>query len=110
MHSHKQQLLSLKILFIHGSLNKKKKKGREIWYELLQSTQFCAVYLMDTSTLPSFLPKNAACEHTDTTVQLDEKVQECVYLLLTHIVLNIFQEKKGGNTTSVQSYNLYSFN
>lgn len=65
---------------------------------------------MDTSTLPSILPKNVACEHIDTTVPLDGEGAECVYLLLAHIVLNIFQEKKGGNTTSVQSYNLYSFN
>lgn len=60
--------------------HQRNKGGGKIWYELLQSTQFRAVYLMDMSMLPSILPQNTACEHTDTIVELDWEEAECVYV------------------------------
>lgn len=65
-------------------------------------------------TCPLFPPFCPKMQHVSTLTPLwncmGKEQSVCMYLLLTHIVLNIFQEKRGGNTTEVQSYNLHSFN
>lgn len=60
---------------------------------------FCAVYLMDTFILPSILPQNAACEHTDTTVELDGE-GESVYVPAadSHCTQHL-QEKQEGKVS-----------